>query len=85
MTIKKCPLFFLIIFFSSRVICIPHFCAGVAELRGCSATNGGGGRGTACSWKQHPARVGQPGYWSAASSGEMSISCYNICTVKYST
>lgn len=44
-------------------------CAGVAEFRGCSAANGGGGLGAACSWKQH-ARLGQPGHWSSAPSGD---------------
>lgn len=46
-------------------------CAGVAEFRGCSATNGGGGLSAVCSWKQHAARVGQPGHWSSASSGDI--------------
>lgn len=45
-------------------------CAGVAEFRGCSAANGGGGLGAACSWKQHAAGLGQPGHWSSASSGD---------------
>lgn len=45
-------------------------CAGLAEFRGCSATNGGGGLDAVCSWKQHAAVVGQPWHWSSASSGE---------------
>ena len=45
----------------------------MAELRGCSAPNGSGGLGATFIWKKHVARVGQPGNWSSASSGEISV------------
>lgn len=66
----ECSLFFVTIVLPVIALC---YCAGVAEFRGCSAANGGRGLGASCSWKQHAARVGQPGHWRSASSGEVNI------------
>lgn len=66
-------------FFVSTVIALCD-CAGVAEFRGCSAANGGGGLGAPCSWKEHAARVGEPGHWWSASSGEVNINKVSTCS-----